>query len=79
MEIEIHNIENFDENAMSYQMRFLLKLFWIDNRLKFLNLKEEGEEGKTPNRVMIIREDNYFYVGIFNCKFFCASTIILLN
>ncbi len=41
--IEIKNIESFDENSMSYQMKFLLSMGWNDNRLKFRNLKNESD------------------------------------
>lgn len=43
LNITINNIESFDENSMSYQMKFQLEMDWIDGRLNFQNLQDETE------------------------------------
>jgi len=42
MRISIGSIDNFNENTMSYKMKFSMNLKWFDDRLSFQNLKHVG-------------------------------------
>ena len=42
MNISVETIDNFNDNTMSYKMKFSMYLMWYDNRLTFQNLKFVG-------------------------------------